>query len=203
MSFLGTVGKSLLSLVPGGGLVSAGLDLVGGIADAVGGETGKKISDGAKLLTEGLDEAGQQPLSPEQQAKLQEAGMQHEEAMREFDLQDTQGGRDLAKAEIASSDEYVRRTRPRLLRIYGYGTIGLVVASVVAAFVCVLWTDVGQDEAAFLIGVLQWALPSIAGTFLLMFRVYTGKRTQEKLADAGMPQEGLLDKLIKFKTGGN
>lgn len=202
------VGKGVLSLVPGGGAVVSGLELAAGIADAVGGDTGKKIADGARMVAEGLDEAGRQPVTPEMQLKLNEAADRHTERMAEIGLErdrleveDARDGRDLARAEIASQDEYVRRTRPQLLRWYGKGTFLLVFASVAMAFACALSKAVDKEEAAFIVGVLQWALPSVSGTFLLMYRSYTGKRTEEKLAEAGMRPEGLLDKLARFRAG--
>lgn len=203
------VGKGVLSLVPGGGAVVAGLELASGIAEAVGGETGQKIAEGARLVAEGLDEAGRQPVTPEMQLKLDEAAHRHAERMAEISLArdqvalaDAEGGRDLAKAEIASEDEYVRRTRPMLLRWYGKGAFLLVAAAVLLAFLCGLTRAVDKEEAAFIVDVLQWALPSLSGTFLLMYRAYTGKRTEEKLAEAGLRPEGLLDKLARLKTAG-
>lgn len=202
------VGKGLLSLAPGGNAVVAGLELASGIAEAVGGDTGKKIADGARMVVEGLDEAGRQPVTPDMQLKLNEAADRHAERMAEIglarervDLADTEGGRDLAKAEIASGDEYVRRTRPMLLRWYGKGTFLLVAAAVALAFLSALTRAVDKEEAAFIVDVLKWALPSLSGTFLLMYRAYAGKRTEEKLAEAGMQPEGVLDKLARFKAG--
>lgn len=206
--FLKTIGKGLLSLVPGGGAVVAGLGLASDLAEAVGGETGKKIADGARMVAEGLDEAGKQPVTPDMQLKFQEAAARHEERMEELglerdrvDLEDAQGGRDLAKAEIVSEDQYVRRTRPMLLRWYGIGTFWLVAASVALAFLCGLTKAVDKDTAAFIVDVLKWAVPSLSGTFLLMYSAYTGKRTTEKLAAAGIRPEGFMDKLAKLKNG--
>lgn len=199
---LKTVGKGLLAFVPGGGAVVAGLELAGAVAEAVGGETGKKINEGLNQVAEGLSEAGSNPLSPEQQAKLQEAGMKHKEQMAALDLEDIQGGRDLAKTEIASQDEYVRHTRPELLRWYGKGSFILVFACVGVVFVSAFSSAVDKEEAAFIVDVLKWAFPTLSGTFLVMYRAYVGKRTAEKLAEHGVTPEGLLDKLARLKNGG-
>jgi hypothetical protein len=52
------IGKNLLKLVPGVGQVVSLIDTVGDIAEAVGGDTGKKIKDGLSMVSDGLNEAG-------------------------------------------------------------------------------------------------------------------------------------------------
>ena len=104
----------------------------------------------------------------------------------------------LAKAEIASTDEYVRRTRPELLRWYGKGAFLLIFSCVAVAFISAFSSKVTKDEAAFIIDVLKWALPSVSGTFLLMYRAYTGRRTQEKLGEMGVQPESTMDKALKL-----
>jgi hypothetical protein len=196
------VGLKALKCVPGIGNIVSAVDTVASVAEAIGGETGEKIAQGVNLVREGLEEADQQPMTPEQQVRLREAGLQHEERMRELDLADTQGCRALAGKELASTDEYVRRTRPALLRMYGRGSFLLVFLAVAVSLAGAFTTAVDKDEAAFIVDVLKWALPTVSGTFLMMFRVYTGRRTQEKLADKGIVPEDTLDKLVKLSGRG-
>jgi len=110
MSLLSSIGKNLLKLIPGVSQVVTILDTAGDIAAAVGGATGDKIAAGIAQVTEGLAEADAQApsMTPEQRLALEQAGQRHEERMAELDL---------AKAEVASEDQYVRRTRCAYLRL--------------------------------------------------------------------------------------
>jgi len=178
------------------------------------GEVAEKAADIAKKLVPGhdgeVDALHRVNEAPELRRKFQDeyyafevelAAMKHEEAMANIDLADTNGGRDLAKTEINSTDEYVRRTRPELLRWYGKGTFLLIFSCVAVAFCSAFATSVTKDEASFIIDVLKWAFPSVSGTFLLMYRAYTGRRTQEKLGAMGLQPETALDKVVKLVRG--
>ena len=177
------------------------METVGDIAEAVGGDTGKKIKGGLDMVSDGLREVSEKPLTPEQKTKLGMAEMRHKERMAEIDLKDIRGGRKLATAEINSEDEYVRRTRPMLLRWYGKGTFFLIFSCLLVVFVSVFTSSITKDEAQFIVDVLKWALPSVSGTFLLMYRAYTGKRTQEKVArETGVLPETAMDKIFKLAT---
>lgn len=188
----------LLNFIPGVGQIAAVIDGVASIAGAIGGETGKKIQEGATMVTEGLKDAGGQQLSSDQQLALQKAGLKTQVKLRELDLEDIAGGRALATAEVQSQDEYVRQTRPQLLRWYGKGSFLLIFSCVAVAFISAFSSAVSKDEAEFIIDVLKWAFPTTAGTFLMMFRIYTGKRTQEKLGEMGFQPESALDKALKL-----
>lgn len=195
---LGSIITGALKFVPGIGQIVTAVEGVAAIAGVVGGDTGKKIQDGVSMITDGLKEAEATTLTGEQQVALSNAGLQTTLKLREFDLNDVEGGRKLAKAEIASSDEYVRRTRPQLLRWYGKGSFLLVFSCVAVAFVCAFSEEVSKDEATFIIDVLKWALPTVSGTFLMMYRAYTGRRTQEKLGELGIQPESAMDKVAKL-----
>lgn len=202
MSLL-SIGKNLLKLIPGVGQVVTILDTAGDIAAAVGGSTGDKIKAGIAQVTEGLAEADAQApsMNPEQRLALEQAGHRHEERMAELDLADVQGGRDLAKAEVASEDQYVRRTRPALLRWVAIGYLvlcGLALPLVVAAAV---WGALNDAAANLLVYVVCMLIGSVGGMLTMMYRAYTGKRTAEKMAELGIQPEGILDKLAKLKAG--
>ena len=198
---LGSILTGALKLIPGIGTIVTAVDGVASIAEAIGGDTGKKIAAGVGQITEGLREADAQPLTGEQKIALEQAAMKTKVQLAKLDLQDVQGGRELAKAEIASTDEYVRRTRPQLLRWYGKGSFLLIFSCVGVAFISAFSSSVSKDEATFIIDVLKWAFPSVSGTFLLMYRAYTGRRTQEKLAEQGIQQESAMDKALKLFRG--
>jgi hypothetical protein len=203
MSLL-SMGKNLLKLVPGIGQAVTIMDAIGDVAEAVGGDTGKKIKGGLDQVTEGLAEADAQApaLTPEQRLALAAADHRHAERMRSLELADVQGGRDLAKTEILSQDEYVRRTRPKLLRLYGKAGLFLVFAVVAVGFAATFMAEISETEAGFLIEVIQWALGSIMAAFIMMYRAYTGKRTAEKAMAIGHPPEGVLDKLARLRASG-
>lgn len=187
-----------LKFVPGVGQIVTAVEGVASIAGAIGGDAGKKIQNGVSQVTEGLREADAKPLDGKQRAALEKAGMDMKVKLRELDLKDVEGGRKLAKAEINSEDEYVRRTRPQLLRWYGKGSFLLIFSCVGVAFTSAFTSAVSKDEAAFIIDVLKWALPTVSGTFLLMYRAYTGRRTQEKLGQLGIQPESAMDKAVKL-----
>lgn len=199
---LWNIGKSLLKLVPGVGQAVQLFDVVGDVAEAVGGSTGKKIKDGLSMVSEGLTEAGAQPLSAEQQVQLQLATQRHTERMATLELKDTEGGRGLAKAELASQDEYVRQTRPRLLRIYAWGFLLLCFIAVPLVVAAAVWGNLNPASADAITYVVCWLIGTIGTTFAAMYRAYTGQRTAEKMAEVGMQPEGLMDKLGKLRRGG-
>jgi len=194
---LGSILTGALKFIPGIGQVVTAVEGVASIAGAIGGSTGKKIQDGVNMITDGLKEAEAQPMTGEQQLALKEAGLETQVKLRELDLKDIEGGRELAKTEINSTDEYVRRTRPKLLRLYGTGSFLLIFSCVAVAFISAFSSQVSKDEATFIIDVLKWALPSVSGTFLLMYRAYTGRRTEEKLGEMGIQPETAIDKIVK------
>lgn len=197
------IGKSLLKLVPGVGQAVSLIEVVGDVAEAVGGDTGKKIKDGLSMVSEGLSEAGSQPLTSEQQYQLQLANHRHTERMAELDLKDTEGGRGLAKAELASKDEYVRQTRPKLLRIYAWGFLLLCFLAVPLVVAAAVWGQLTAASADVITYVVCWLIGTIGTTFAAMYRAYTGQRTAEKMAEIGMQPEGLMDKLSKLRRGGH
>ncbi|MGE4195410.1 MAG: hypothetical protein AB7E51_18655 [Pseudodesulfovibrio sp.] len=181
-------------------------DKAGEVADKVG-AIAKKLVPGHDGELDAMQRIAEDPaLSRRFQNEyyafeLELAKLEHEQRMAEIGLADTEGGRELAKTEVASSDEYVRRTRPQLLRWYGKGSFLLIFACVAVAFVSTFTTSVTKEEATFIIDVLKWALPTVSGTFLMMYRAYTGKRTQEKLGAIGLQSESSLDKVVKMVRG--
>jgi hypothetical protein len=197
---LGSFFTGALKLIPGVGNVVSAVEGIATLAGAVGGESGKKIESGVKQITEGLKQADARgKLTPEQEVEIVRASNDFNLAMAKLDLKDVEGGRRLAKAEIDSEDEYVRRTRPMLLRWYGKGSFLLVFSCVLVAFISAFSSAVTKDEAEFIISVLKWALPTISATFLMMYRAYVGGRTKEKLTkETGVAPESLLDKAMNF-----
>ena len=191
--------KRLLGLVPGLGQVLTAIDLVGEVAEAIGGDAGKKINTGINMVTEGLGEAEDIRLSPEAEERLRMAQMRYQDRREQRDLADTQGGRNLAKAELASQDEYVRQTRPKLLRIYAWSFVCLCFLAVPLVVAAAVWGNLSREATDLITYVICWLIGTIGTTFAAMYRAYTGQRTAEKMAAVGMQPEGLLDKLAKFK----
>lgn len=203
-STIGAIGKGLLKLVPGVGQVVTILETVGDVAEAVGGDTGAKIKNGLGQITEGLAEADAQAesLTPEQQLALQRAQAAHTERLAELDLADIQGGRDLAKAEIASDDQYVRRTRPALLRWVTIGYLGLCGLALPLVVFAAVWGGLDDAAANLLVYVVCTLIGAVGTMLATMYRSYTGRRSAEKMASIGIQPEGILDKLAKLRTAG-
>jgi len=131
-------------------------------------------------------------------AQLEQIRKDHKEQMREYQAQDIQGGRELSIKELQSEDSYVRRTRPKVVRM----TMWLMVAFV-ALFVLILGAvllvpyeipetnaQLGAEGLSYLAGVVFLA-------FATAFRSYTTRRSMDKMTAAGQMPEGLVDKIGK------
>lgn len=172
-------------------------DALSALADQLG--TEKKPG----AMSDALDE------HPEATAKLREIELkyktelerirkEHKQEMRGYQAQDAQGARDFAAKEMKSEDQFVRRTRPMVVRM----SMWLVVAFV-ALFVLILGAvllvpckipetnaDLGARGLSYLAGVVFM-------TFATAFRSYTTRRSMDKMTEAGQVPESLTDKIGK------
>lgn len=207
MSFIG----KFLKVIPGIGNIVSAVEAIGDIAGAIGGETGKKIQDGISGVTEGLQEAeAQGKLTAEQQYDLKRAGLAHKARMRELEVEDNRidaddadSARGFAAQELQSEDPYIRRTRPRIVRLYAWATvlIALVILFAVVLVICSTNT-ITETEAKLLDSIAMYVLATVGGGFAAAFRIYTTKRSQDKMVAAGMQPTTLMENLGKMVTGG-
>jgi|GEM_PF-1794639 len=192
-----------LSMIPGAGQVKGVLEMASGVAGAIGGDTGKKIENGAQELADGLQEADQQELPPEQRTELEKFAKKHEQRMRELGLQDTQGARSFAAKELQSDDQYVRRTRPKMVRMVVWLAILFVFAVMVLVGIVLGFSDsLDESEVSLLIGMMQYVGGFVFGMVVIMFRSYTTRRSMDKAMEmTGTMPSSLTDKMMQMVGG--
>ncbi len=131
-------------------------------------------------------------------AQLKEIAADHKEQMREYQAQDVQGARSFAAKELKSEDEYVRRTRPKVVRM----TMWLVVAFI-ALFVAILGAvllipyEIAETNASLGAEGLSYLAGVVFLTFATAFRSYTTRRSMDKMTEAGQVPETFTDKITK------
>jgi len=185
---LKNIGKAALSFIPGVGPILTGLDKV---ADVIGGAAGEKIKNGISVVSDGLTEAGKNPMSPEQQVELEKARMDTEVALAEtgykkekLTYDDAAGGREVVKTALLSNDPIVRQARPRMMiKVGNYSILYAFYAplSVIAA------GHAGFSEAiiANFISVIIWIGGFLFSAFMTSFTGYTVARYGDKKIAAG------------------
>jgi len=196
-------------------LVSAGLTLLpkipelwGAIAGLFGAKVPDSVTKAGELANSVLGSLTQGAVSPETQLKLQELINQHEEKIKEIALREQElvlkektveydlmkGSQDVEKAAYLAPDEYVRRTRPMILRklfylicVYVFFAPGIVALGSYYRF----------DEATLnsVVGMLEYIAGFLFGTFSISFTGYVIGRTQEK--KAGLPDGTVSESMIQ------
>ncbi len=130
--------------------------------------------------------------------KLEKIRKEHTEQMREYQAQDAQGARDFSAKELKSEDQYVRRTRPKVVRMSMWLVvifIGLFVA-ILGAVLLVPYkipetnAELGAKGLSYLAGVVFM-------TFATAFRSYTTRRSMDKMTEAGQVPESFTDKITR------
>jgi len=206
------VGKTAASFIPGGNVAISALEGIGKMAQAVGGDTGKKIEQGLSTVTDGLRELGQTPLPPEIQVRMAEIKTSHEREMAEINFkekslpyEDQAGGREVIKTGLLSDDPVVRRARPTMMLYLGkmsilyafYAPVSVIAASYALQ-------DVTMD---LFMGMVKWIGGFLFTAFMTSFTGYTVGRSADKKTAAyeasGLIAPGSLKKLagIANKVG--
>ena len=190
------IGMAALSFIPGVGPIITGLEKV---AKAIGGSAGEKIIRGISTVSEGLTEAGKNPMSPEQQVELDKARMETEVDLAEIGFKkeklvydDAAGGREVVKTALLSNDPIVRQARPRMMvKLGNYCIIFAFYAplSVIAAGHAHLSTAIMSDYMS----ALRWIGGFLFSAFMTSFTGYTVARSADKRAAAGNPSGKLLN----------
>lgn len=202
---LGAAGEIALSFVPGAGPVLKG---AAAIAELIGGSTGDKIKNGIGMVTEGMKEFAQTPLSPEQQIQQQKISSDAQIALeeiayknRKLDYDDQAGGRDVIKIDSGSDDPLVRQARPKMMVLLGKSAIAY--SFVVPILVLDMgYLNVSREIISMVINYALWAGGTMWSAFTASFAGYTvartiDKNTQAKLSN-GIDQSKLLEAVSKI-----
>ena len=182
------IGMTALSFIPGVGPIISGLHKVAGI---IGGAAGEKIKNGISAVSEGLTEAGKNPMSPEQQMEIEKARMDTEVEMAEIGFKkeklnydDAAGGREIVKTALLSDDPVVRQARPRMMvKLGNYCILFAFYApvSVIAAGHAHLSAATMTD----FMSMLKWIGGFLFSAFMTSFTGYTVARSADKKIAAG------------------
>ena len=190
------IGMAALGFIPGVGPILTGLEKVAGV---IGGSAGEKIIRGITTVSDGLTEAGKNPMSPEQQVELDKARMETEVDLAEIgfkkeklDYDDAAGGREVIKTALLSDDPVVRQARPRMMVKLGNSCILFALyapLSVIAAGHAQLSAATMTD----FMGMLKWIGGFLFSAFMTSFTGYTVARSADKKIAAGNPSGKLLN----------
>lgn len=177
-----TVGTTVAGvLFPPAAPLVAGL---GKLAGVIGGDAGKKIEDGIKKVSEGLQGV---TLTPEQQAQAQAISLEHEQAMAEIGYkrealvyQDQAGGREVIKTALLSDDPVVRQARPLMMK--RIGNFCILYAFMVAG----LFGTLNLSSKAIdpeMVSAVRWIGGFLFTAFMTSFTGYTiGRYGDKRLA---------------------
>ena len=174
------------------------------VANLFGKNTPKKVEEAADLAKGILDTIQKGNISPAQQVELQKIFASHEEEMarilleeKKLEYSDIANQRELNKVYIQSSDEYVRRTRPKILR----ELFGLVaVYTILAPVLIFLSTTLGSTNIETLTSVLLSIGKYLFSLFCLSYLGYTTARTMDKRNPTLKEQSNLLGKIVNLMT---
>lgn len=204
-SVLGLLGKFAAKQVPGLGLVMDGLDLV---SEIVGGDTGKKIKDGINLVSEGINDAGNAPLTPEQQVQMEDVRAKKEVELQELiyknkklEYDDQAGGRDVIKTALLSEDPVVRQARPKMMTRLGIFAMIYTIATPLLIFNMAA-LGISAALIKLVTDLILWQGATLWGAFMTSFTGYTVARSADKkiagLSEMGQNPTNLLKVLSKL-----
>ena len=195
--------------MPIAALVATGLSLLPklpalweSVAGLFGKSTPKKVEEAADLAKNVLDTLQKGNISPTQQVELQKIFTEHEEEMarilleeKKLDYNDIANQRELNKIYIQSSDEYVRRTRPKILRrLFGL-VAGYTVFAPALVFLSPLIKGLNIET---LISILIPIGKYLFSLFCLSYLGYTVGRSVDKRNPALKEQSNLLGKVVNL-----
>lgn len=189
-------GLSLLPKLP---------ELWNGVASIFGSKVPDSVEAATKLAGQVVTSLAGEKVSPEAQKALQELMNSHEERIMELELEEKKlhfqnmaNITDLEKESYKSEDEYVRRTRPMILRKMFY----LAGAYSIFTPYCLLMTISlgGHTVSPEIIGVLQWIGGCIWGTFSTAYLGYSAARSVDKKAPNFKNGGGILNKAVGLAT---
>lgn len=190
-------------------LIAAGLSLlpkIPSIWSSVAGLFGKKvpssITEAGKLAGEVMGAFKKNEVPPEITAKLEEIMNEHKEEMAKIALEEHRlefenvaGMQRLEIESYKAGDEYVRRTRPMILRRLFYSCL---VYAFFAPTLIVVGSIAGVDAALMVtcIGMVKWIGAWLFGTFGTAYLGYAGARSLDKRNPALKNGNNLLGKIV-------
>lgn len=154
------------------------------VAAFFGKETPETVIEAGKLIDSVSEEITKGKVTPEQRVHLKELLLQNDQVKDQVELeklrlqyQDQAGGREVIRTALTSEDEYVRRTRPKILRrLFTFVCFYSVYAPVIYIDACWLGLKTAQLDA--LSSLLLWTGASLWTTFLGGFTGYTVVRSK-------------------------
>lgn len=195
----------LLEYVPGIAPIAKAANAV---AHIVGGSAGEKITAGLTAVTEGLVEAGKEPLSPGQRvelaqsrdkAKVELAEIKYKD--KKLDYDDAAGGRDVIKTALLSDDALVRQARPKMMVRLGNWAIGYTICSPFIIGILAI-CNVSKEIIEVIITLLLYQGGTLWATFSAAFTGYTVARSVDKkiLKDQslGIPTASIFKTIAKL-----
>ena len=191
-------------------LIAAGLSLLpkvpsiwGSIAGLFGKKVPSSIQEAGKLAGEVMNAFKKDEVPPEIAAKLEEIMNEHKEEMAKIALEEHRlefenaaGMQNLEIESYKSEDEYVRRTRPKILReLFS----ACVVYAISAPILIVVGSIAGIEATVMMacIGVIKWIGGWLFGTFATAYLGYSGARSLDKRNPALKNGNNLLGKIVK------
>ena len=191
--------------------IMAGLSLLPKIPSmwkAVAGLFGKKVPDSVetagKLAGDVMSSLKAGEVPPEVQVEMEKIMNDHKEEMAKVALEEHRliaegiaGAQNVEIESYKSDDQYVRRTRPMLLRRLFYTCI---VYSLFAPTLIIGGAAIGIEAGiiTMAIGMVKWIGGWLFGTFGTAYLGYTGARSIDKKRPELKEQENLLGKAMKF-----
>jgi len=191
-------------------LIMAGLSLlpkVPSIWGSVAGLFGKKapvsIVEAGKLAGEVVNAFKKDEVPPEIAAKLEEIMNEHKEEMAKIALEEHRlefenaaGMQQLEIESYKSEDEYVRRTRPKILRELFQACI---VYAIFAPTLVVVGSIAGIEATVMMacIGMVKWIGGWLFGTFGTAYLGYAGARSVDKRNPNLKNNGSFLGKMVK------
>lgn len=174
-------------------LILAGLSLLPKIPEiwgTVAGLFGKKVPDSvetaANLANDVFSAFKKDEVSPEVQVKLEQTMNQRKEKIAELALEEKKieydlmrGSQEVEKESYKSTDQYVRRTRPKILRQLFKLCAGYTLFAPLT-IVALSYTDMDATTLVAAVGFLKYIGYSVYGAFTLSYGGYVTGRTIEK-----------------------
>jgi len=197
-------------------LILAGLSLLpkipamwAAVAGLFGKKVPKSVEDAGSLAGDVIDAFRKGQLSPEAQVKLKELILKHEAEMARLAFEerkllfeeekllheDLSDVRDLEKESYKSEDQYVRRTRPMILRrLFAICTVYVFLAPAGVIIGHEVGLDAGTLAAA--VSMLEWCAGWLFGTFSTAYLGYAAARTMDKKNPEFKNGSGILNKMV-------
>ena len=193
------LGLSLLPKIPG---------MWASVASLFGAKVPDTVTAAGALAEQVLSSVKAGTLSPEAQVELEKVFRAHEQAMATITLEERKiemtgilGAQQVEIASYKSEDEYVKRTRPKILRgLFYLMAIYLLMLPCVVVFLNLV--KASDSDTILVMSGLKEAFLYICATFSIAYTGYNVVRMSEKKAGAenasGETTGGILKGFVPF-----